>query len=598
MLHLRLVFCLLCCFSTSIADRAHITKHKKSCLAEARPLYVCSESMLFLLFLSPVCAVSVLVAYRVLKARYFNVLTRLPGPPVTKWFGNHLEHVLNPSVTPRVFELFNARYGRAVRIRGFFPWDERLLILDPLSVQHILKDTVTYEKPWPSRTLISSIIGCGLLSSEGQMHRRQRRVAMPAFSGHNMQTLAQISFNEGAQLCDVWAGLLATSPAGTAKIDVCHFLSRATFDVVGLAGFDYSFNAIHDETNELFLAYRDAFELFISQGGPFRTLLSIYFPRVNRMFPDRTVRTVQKSKQVIHRVAGRLIQEKKRKIQEGEVSGDPYDGKDLLTLLLKANASKDLAPEQRISDTEILDNINTFLFAGSDTSSLSMTWTLLLLAQHPDIQTRLRDELLGVAHELHLPDALSEFTSEQVQALHSAIAALPFLHNVTRESLRLIPPLHSTLRVATRADEIPTLYPVNPNATDSSSKPQQYTISIPQDTVIHVSLEAFNLDKTVWGEDAWEFRPDRWDKLPDAAQRWPWHFSSLLSFSAGPRACPGLRFALIEIKLFYYLLLTRFVFQESDKITKHNVVLTRPYLTGKFREGSQLPLLVSRFVQA
>jgi len=334
------------------------------------------------------------------------------------------------------------------------------------------------------------------------------------------------------------------------------------------------------------------FEVAISQGTMFRTLLSIYLPTVNQLFPDKTVRTVQRCQEVIHRVAGRLIQEKKQKIAEGEKSGDPYDGKDLLTLLLKSNTAADLPPEHRISDDDILNNINTFMFAGSDTSSLSMTWTLFLLAQNPGIQDRLRAELLSVAHEF--PRDLSELTEDQVQSLHTALSGLPFLHNVTRESLRLIPPLHSTLRVATQDDEVPTMYPVHNR--DGTVNETKHSFIVPKGTFVHLSVEAFNLDKAVWGEDAWDFNPDRWDNLPEAVQQHPWHFSNILTFSAGPRACPGLRFALIEIKTLYYILLTNFVFRETeDKITKHNVVLTRPYLSGKFKDGTQCPLLVSRF---
>ncbi|KAJ7680230.1 cytochrome-450 hydroxylase [Mycena polygramma] len=549
---------------------------------------------LILYVLSPVLAIFIYILYHLVVALRFNVLRNLPGPPVPTWFGNHLQHVLNPTVTPTVHEIFVNRYGRSVRIRGLGPWDERLLTLDPVSLLHIVKNTAIYEKPWQSRRLITSLIGCGMLSAEGQVHKRQRRVALPAFSGQNMRSLVDIVFKKGVQLRNAWMAMLPTEIETTsaARIEVSQFLSRATFDVIGLAGFEYSFNSIQDETNELFVAYKDMFEVAISQGGPFRTLLSIYLPRINKLFPDKTVRTVQRCQEVIHRVAGRLIQEKKQKIAEGEKSGDPYDGKDLLTLLLKSNAATDLAPEQKISDEDILNNINTFMFAGSDTSSLSMTWTLYLLAQHPDIQDRLRAELLSVANQF--PQDLSELTEEQVQSLHTALSSLPLLHNVTRESLRLIPPLHSTLRVATQDDEVPTMYPVhNPDGTQNEKK---HSFIVPKGTFVHVSVEAFNLDKTVWGADAWEFNPDRWDDLPEAVQRYPWHFSNILTFSAGPRACPGIRFALIEIKTFYYILLTNFVFRETeDKITKHNVVLTRPYLAGRFKDGTQCPLLVSRF---
>ncbi|KAJ7132855.1 cytochrome P450 [Mycena crocata] len=545
---------------------------------------------LILYILSPIVAVLLYILYQVLVAPRFNPLRNLPGPPVPTWFGNHLQHVLNPNVTPKVHDIFVQRYGRTVRIRGLGPWDERLLTLDPTSLSHIVKNTAIYEKPWQSRRLITSLIGCGMLSAEGHVHKRQRRVALPAFSGQNMRSLVDISFKKGIQLRDAWMDMILTEPNFTARIDVCQWLSRVTFDVVGLAGFDYSFNSIQDETNELFVAYRDMFEVAISQGGMFRTLLSIYLPSINQLFPDETVRTVRRGREVIHRVAGRLIQEKKQKISEGEKSGDPYDGKDLLTLLLKSNAATDLPPEHRLSDDDILNNINTFMFAGSDTSSLSMTWTLWLLAQNPDIQDRLRTELLSI----DFPHTLSELSEDQVQSLHTALSALPLLHNVTRESLRLIPPLHSTLRIATQDDEVPTMYPVH--NLDGTVNEKKHSFIIQKGTFVHVSVEAFNLDKRVWGDDAWEFNPDRWDNLPEAAQRHPWHFSSILSFSAGPRACPGLRFALIEIKTLYYILLTNFVFRETeDKITKYNVVLTRPYLTGKFKDGTQCPLLVSRF---
>jgi cytochrome P450 len=171
-------------------------------------------------------------------------------------------------------------------------------------------------------------------------------------------------------------------------------------------------------------------------------------------------------------------------------------------MIVKANAAMDLPDEHRISDQDILNNINTFMFAGSDTSSLSMTWTLLLLAQNHDIQDRLRTELLSIAPEF--PRTLSDLSEDEIQSLHAALSALPLLHNVTRESLRLIPPLHSTLRVATQDDEVPTLYPVHNR--DGTVNEKRHSFIVPKGTFVHVSMEAFNLDKTVWGDDAWDFK--------------------------------------------------------------------------------------------
>lgn len=166
--------------------------------------------------------------------------------------------------------------------------------------------------------------------------------------------------------------------------------------------------------------------------------------------------------------------------------------------LVKSNMATDLPPDQRISDEDILHNINTFMFAGSDTTSLALTWTLLLLAQHPEIQTRLRAELLNIVPST----PLSSLTSDEIQSLHTAISNHHYLNNVIRESLRLIPPLHSSLRVATQDDEIPTSYPVH--LRDGSISDLR-SIHVRKGDFIHVPVEAFNLDKEIWGEDAWEF---------------------------------------------------------------------------------------------
>jgi len=78
---------------------------------------------------------------------------------------------------------------------------------------------------------------------------------------------------------------------------------------------------------------------------------------------------------------------------------------------------------------------------------------------------------------------------------------LPFLDNVMKETLRLIPPVHSSLRVAMKDDFIPTRYPVK-----MRNGEERYGIPIEKGQFVHVAMEGFNLDKSVWGEDAWTFK--------------------------------------------------------------------------------------------
>lgn len=141
------------------------------------------------------------------------------------------------------------------------------------------------------------------------------------------------------------------------------------------------------------------------------------------------------------------------------------------------------------------------MFAGSDTSSLTLTWTLYLLAHHPEIQDRLRAELFTA-----FPDQLtdvSDLNEDEIQSMYAILSDLPLLNNVTRECIRLIPPVHSSIRVAMEDDEIPTGFPVKLG--DGSISPKK-SVTIQKGSFVHVAVEGFNLDKEFWGPDAWEFK--------------------------------------------------------------------------------------------
>ena len=75
-----------------------------------------------------------------------------------------------------------------------------------------------------------------MLAAEGQVHKRQRRVATAAFSVQNMRALVPIAFKKGTELRDTWLDILRRNDTRSCRIDVCHWISRATFDVIGLAG--------------------------------------------------------------------------------------------------------------------------------------------------------------------------------------------------------------------------------------------------------------------------------------------------------------------------------------------------------------------------
>ncbi|KAN0123147.1 cytochrome P450 monooxygenase [Russula decolorans] len=528
----------------------------------------------------------IIISYKVYTWLYPDPIMKLPVPPGGNLFGGHALMVTNPRRSPILHEKYVKELGRNVRLRGIHPWETRLLPLDPVTVSHVMKNPNIYEKPSTSRRLIEWLIGYGVHAAEGNAHKRQRRFAAPAFSIQNMRAFVPLIFNKGEELKDRWMGLIQEqavkdthkNPTGL-QLDICHWVNRATFDVIGLAGFDYHLNAIQNEDNELLKAYEDMFEHAISQPGNVKSTIYAYAPILMNLFPDRATDVVRKSRETINRVGRQLIQEKKRMMEDCELSGKAYEGRDLLSLLMISNAATDLPPEQRISEEDILHNINTFMFLGSDTTSLAVTWTLLMLARHPSIQDQLRAEMCGLPRPGNIGD-------DVVLTHYQEIAAAPLLDKVCRETLRLVPALHSFLRVATQDDVLP----------DSKGGDG---FCIRKGTIVHVPVEAMNLDREIWGADAWSFVPDRWDNLPEAVKSLPGVYANTLTFSAGPRSCIGLRLALIEVKTFIYVLITNFVFADGDeKVVKVNAGLLRPYVMNKLKEGSRCPMMVTPYLPA
>jgi cytochrome P450 len=171
---------------------------------------------------------------------------------------------------------------------------------------------------------------------------------------------------------------------------------------------------------------------------------------------------------------------------------------------VRSNAAVDLPVQQRITDTDLINMINTILFVGTDTTSLTLVWTLLLLAKYPKWQSSLRSELFTIQHPtLAAVDITSETIEQEnaIQDLWKEINALPLLDNICRESLRIMSPLPSTLRVATVDDVLPVSAPFI-----GADGKMHDCVTIRKGTIVHVPIEGLHLDKGVWGEDAWQFK--------------------------------------------------------------------------------------------
>ncbi|EIW86404.1 cytochrome P450 [Coniophora puteana RWD-64-598 SS2] len=540
-------------------------------------------------------------------APLFDPLKNVQGPKGSI-LENHFRQVMDPRVSPDTHESWTRTYGKTFRFQGFGRHDYRLLSLDFRVMSHVLNSPV-YEKPWQTRSLLSRLLGKGVFAMEGDEHKQLRRLIMPSFSTHAVKALTPIFFQKAEELRDIWETLIMNpdsprdlqrgklpplppplyipeKPLAEHIIDASHWISRATFDVIGLAGFDYHFHSLQDETEDVYLAYRRMFDIADKAPG-LKGLIQLYIPWLEKILPDEGERITQESLRTIHQAGVRLIQSKKTAILAEKASSQEIKEKDILSLLIKSNLSSD-APS-RLSDAELLDQLSTFLFAGSDSTSLAIAWCLHLLSLHPYAQARLRDEIMSLS-----PCASRTSDGPSDLSLTDAIDALPYLDAVVRETLRLCPPVHGTIRVATRDDQIPVSSPIL--LRDGTLIREGETIPIRKGSYVHIPIEGLNFSPDIWGEDARLFNPDRWSSLP-AAARTPAHpgIASMMTFSFGPHACPGWKFSLLEAKIFIATLLPHFVFEPAAEIRKTNSILTRPYVYDQFEFGSRMPIKIGRY---
>ena len=181
------------------------------------------------------------------------------------------------------------------------------------------------------------------------------------------------------------------------------------------------------------------------------------------------------------------------------------------------------------TDEELVNQLMTFLAAGHETTASALTWTIYLLCKYPDVQVRLREEILSLNTD---KEAMPELDD------------LPFLAAVINETLRLFPPVSLTVRECVKdtvvAGEL-----------------------IPKGTAVMLPPWAVNAAIDSWGEDALEFVPERW--LEGSIGHESRSNFSFMTFLHGPRSCIGERFARAELAYLVIAWVTAFDTQLADQ---------------------------------
>ncbi|MCJ1243271.1 hypothetical protein MMC30_000468 [Trapelia coarctata] len=420
----------------------------------------------------------------------------------------------------------------------FFNWG-RVAVVKPKALTEVMVTRSNdYVKPPHIKKGLGAIFGSGLVFLEGEKHRIQRKELMPAFAFGHVRDLYPVFWGKATGLVKALRAYTADSRReADAVVHVTEWASRATLDIIGLAGLGQDFNTIEDPSNELSKTYRQicspsktALLLgVLGFAGPTRLLGSLLIKFTDDFISaSRTVKSHCYS----------LVEAKKYHMRKA----DEAPSIDILSVALHSG---------NISDDDLVNHLMTFLLAGHETISSSLTWAIYYLCKYPSIQTRLRAELAT-----RLPQARDATWSPTA----AEIEDLPYLHAVCHEVVRLRPPVPTIPRMANVDTSIVGHF-------------------IPKGTIIILPPWAVNTSKELWGEDAAEFNPERWMGPGRANTGGAESAYSFLTFLKGPRGCIGENFAWAELTCLVaaWVVALQTEFAEEDYImVVENGITARP----------------------
>ncbi|KAJ3874012.1 cytochrome P450 [Lentinula edodes] len=514
-------------------------------------------------------------------------LSQLRGPQSRSWVKGNSSQIFDLQNGWEFHEMLAAEYGPTAQITGFLG-RKQLYTFDPKAMHHILvKDGALFQ---PHRIESGPLLfGNGLLSTIGEQHRKQRKMLNPVFSIAHMRSMMPIFNNVVNQLRNA---LTERVQNGAREIDLLGWMARTALELIGQSGFGYSFDNMVDDVprHEYSIVIKDlapalarlAFARFYLLPLALKILPTYALTFIMNITPWKSLHDVRDMVNYMHELSVEVYEEKKCAFEEGDeaVVKQIGKGKDLLSIMMKENRKAD--SEDKLEEAEIIAQMSTFIFAAMDTTSSGLSRILHLLTLHPEIQDKMRDELIAARRE-HQGSQLS----------YDELVGLPYLDAVCRETLRLYAPVSSLLRKSTEDAIVPLSRPVR----DADGN-EVTEIFLPKATTVMISIMNANRDPKLWGPDVLEWKPERWLlPLPEAIMnsKMPGVYSHLMTFNGGSRSCIGFKFSQLEMKVVIAMLVENFKFStpQNKEIFWQMSGIASPVVVGGGNSGHpQLPLIV------
>ncbi|KAL3475925.1 putative cytochrome P450 family protein [Aspergillus californicus] len=458
-----------------------------------------------------------------LQCRRLNQLSKKHGcsPPVTR-------HMRWPWGSERILKLLRfkgdilddlvsasfAQLGRwTIQVTMPLVLKPSLLVADPANVKAVLSTSFADWGVGPRRLQqFGPFLGLGIFTADGHSWSSARGIVRPVFTRHQVGDL-QFTARHVDRLLHCLGRDTVQPGAWTDWVNAVPILYRFTLDAATefLFGESVESQVIPSNAIAADLAERNDFEHAFeasSLGVGGRMRMGAFYWLVNYPEFRRACRLCRAYVTVFVQKA--LSLDKSPPSEESSTTAPRKQG---LFLQQLAKFTQD--------PTLIRDQLLQLLFAGRDTTATLLSFALLCLARNPASWNKLRQEILDQYGSVEDGTCAVGMTFETLKSCS-------YLQHVLSETLRLYPPIPVNTRQALRDTVLPT------GGGPNGDQP----IAVPEGTTLTYSVYVIHRRTDIWGEDAAEWRPERW-----AGMKGGFHY---LPFNAGPRHCPGQQFALTE----------------------------------------------------
>ncbi|CAL9189460.1 unnamed protein product [Musa hybrid cultivar] len=376
-----------------------------------------------------------------------------------------------------VFDFQAAVARRHKTFRLIAPPHSEIYTADPANVEHVLKTNFSkYSKGQDNYTVMRDLFGDGIFAVDGEKWRHQRKLASFEFSARVLRDFSSVVFKSTAAKL---AQKISDAAATASVFDMQDLLMKATLDSIFKVGFGVELDTLSG-SDELGARFSEAFD--DANSIVFWRYVDVLW-KVKRRLDVGIEARLKRNIKVIDDFVFQLIRRKRDQMNNGEE--DKMSKGDILSRFILA---KEKEPEST-SDSYLRDVILNFMMAGKDTTANTLTWFFYLLCKHPSIQEKVAAEVEDATKAEGNKSDMAEFA---MSLTDEAIDKMQYLHAALTETLRLYPAVPVDGKSADEDDVLPDGFEVKKG-----------------DGITYLTY-AMGRMTYIWGEDAEDFRPERW----------------------------------------------------------------------------------------